>query len=211
MLRGDDVGDLQRRLNALGFHAGREDAIFGPETASALREFQRNAGLNPDGIAGPRRSTPSGVWAPLPAVRSRASASVRSSAGPARLQGRRIYLSVAIGLEVARLGCDPRPPSRRSPHAARQLGRPIPASPPAQANRYDADLFLGLRAGDGPGCHCCYFATSSFRSEAGYPDRVHRPGQPRDHDARRGRRRPGADVRGAARDPDGRGRVRARR
>lgn len=53
MLRGDDVADLQHRLNALGFDAGREDGIFGPDTSRALQDFQRNAGLAPDGIGGP--------------------------------------------------------------------------------------------------------------------------------------------------------------
>src|SRR5262249_31680013 len=53
MLRGDDVTELQRRLNALGFDAGKEDGILGPDTAGALLEFQRNAGLTPDGIFGP--------------------------------------------------------------------------------------------------------------------------------------------------------------
>ena len=37
MLRGDDVAELQRRLNGLGFDAGREDGILGPETEAALR------------------------------------------------------------------------------------------------------------------------------------------------------------------------------
>ena len=45
MLRGDDVLDLQHQLNALGFDAGRDDGIFGPHTADALREFQRNVGV----------------------------------------------------------------------------------------------------------------------------------------------------------------------
>ena len=53
MLRGDDVIDLQRRLNALGFDAGREDGILGPETETALRQFQREHGLEPDGVCGP--------------------------------------------------------------------------------------------------------------------------------------------------------------
>ena len=49
---GDDVTELQRRLNALGFNAGRPDGIFGKATDSALREFQRGVGLNADGICG---------------------------------------------------------------------------------------------------------------------------------------------------------------
>ena len=51
-LRGDDVADLQRRLGALGFDAGRIDGILGPDGDRALRSFQRNAGLSVDGICG---------------------------------------------------------------------------------------------------------------------------------------------------------------
>lgn len=56
-LRGDDVAELQTRLNSLGFHAGRIDGILGPETTNALKEFQRNVGLAADGIAGPTTLT----------------------------------------------------------------------------------------------------------------------------------------------------------
>lgn len=50
--RGDDVRALQTRLNMLGFDPGREDGIFGRQTEEALREFQRNVGMPPDGIVG---------------------------------------------------------------------------------------------------------------------------------------------------------------
>jgi N-acetylmuramoyl-L-alanine amidase len=53
VFRGDDVRALQRRLNALGFDAGREDGFFGASTDRALREFQRNVGDDEDGIVGP--------------------------------------------------------------------------------------------------------------------------------------------------------------
>lgn len=52
LMRGDDIRTLQRRLNALGFDAGREDGIFGQETAAAVREFQREYGVHEDGIWG---------------------------------------------------------------------------------------------------------------------------------------------------------------
>ncbi|HYZ11234.1 MAG TPA: N-acetylmuramoyl-L-alanine amidase [Actinomycetota bacterium] len=52
-IRGDDVRALQRRLNILGFDPGREDGIFGDQTAQAVRDFQRNVGLRSDGIVGP--------------------------------------------------------------------------------------------------------------------------------------------------------------
>lgn len=54
MLRGDDVRDLQHRLNQLGFDAGNEDGIFGPLAQAAVEDFQRNVGVEVDGVAGPK-------------------------------------------------------------------------------------------------------------------------------------------------------------
>jgi N-acetylmuramoyl-L-alanine amidase len=50
--RGDDVRELQRMLNALGFDAGKEDGLFGPRTTAGVREFQRNVATRVDGIVG---------------------------------------------------------------------------------------------------------------------------------------------------------------
>jgi N-acetylmuramoyl-L-alanine amidase len=50
---GDDVAALQDRLLELGFDAGRVDGVFGDRTESALRSFQREYGLLPDGSCGP--------------------------------------------------------------------------------------------------------------------------------------------------------------
>jgi peptidoglycan hydrolase-like protein with peptidoglycan-binding domain len=49
---GRDVLVLQQALNVLGFAAGATDGIFGAYTERAVREFQRNTGLPPDGIVG---------------------------------------------------------------------------------------------------------------------------------------------------------------
>jgi N-acetylmuramoyl-L-alanine amidase len=57
MMRGDDVRVLQTRLNALGFDAGRADAIFGPETDEAVRAFQKEYGVAEDGVFGPATLT----------------------------------------------------------------------------------------------------------------------------------------------------------
>ena len=54
MMRGDDVLELQHQLNRLGFDAGPEDGLFGPLARHAVTEFQRDAGLSEDGVAGPR-------------------------------------------------------------------------------------------------------------------------------------------------------------
>jgi N-acetylmuramoyl-L-alanine amidase len=52
-MAGDDVTELQRRLNQLGFAAGRADGLFGVQTDAALREFQKGVGVNSDGTCGP--------------------------------------------------------------------------------------------------------------------------------------------------------------
>ncbi|MCX9192023.1 N-acetylmuramoyl-L-alanine amidase [Carbonactinospora thermoautotrophica] len=54
LMSGDDVAQLQRRLLDMGFDCGRVDGIFGKDTERALREFQHNVGLAPDGQCGPR-------------------------------------------------------------------------------------------------------------------------------------------------------------
>jgi peptidoglycan hydrolase-like protein with peptidoglycan-binding domain len=46
--RGDFVKQIQEKL-AIG-----TDGVFGANTEAALRQFQRDHGLVPDGIAGPR-------------------------------------------------------------------------------------------------------------------------------------------------------------
>ncbi|MDQ1696495.1 MAG: N-acetylmuramoyl-L-alanine amidase [Frankiaceae bacterium] len=51
---GDDVAVLQQRLLDMGFDPGRCDGIFGRQTETSLREFQRNVGLVPDGTVGPQ-------------------------------------------------------------------------------------------------------------------------------------------------------------
>ena len=53
LVTGDDVTQLQARLSQLGFDAGRVDGMFGPQTDTALREFQSSVGVNADGVCGP--------------------------------------------------------------------------------------------------------------------------------------------------------------
>jgi len=50
--RGDDVLSLQVKLNLLGFNAGPERGIFDQRVDAAVKDFQHNAGLLPDGIVG---------------------------------------------------------------------------------------------------------------------------------------------------------------
>src|SRR3954451_11007504 len=52
-IRGDDVIGLQERVHELGYDAGPVDGVFGPETETGLRTFQRDYGLTADGTCGP--------------------------------------------------------------------------------------------------------------------------------------------------------------
>lgn len=64
--RGDDVRELQRLLNDVGFLDGSPDGIFGAGTRAAVREFQRDEGLSADGVVGQRTwealYTAAGEW-----------------------------------------------------------------------------------------------------------------------------------------------------
>jgi hypothetical protein len=66
-MRGYDVGVLQFLLRRHGARPGRLDGSFGARTATAVRRFQRRAGLTPDGVVGPRTakrlcSQPACAW-----------------------------------------------------------------------------------------------------------------------------------------------------
>lgn len=50
---GDDVYQLQKQLQELGFYPDRVDGHFGIRTHDALRNYQLNYGLEIDGICGP--------------------------------------------------------------------------------------------------------------------------------------------------------------
>jgi N-acetylmuramoyl-L-alanine amidase len=167
MLRGDDVLDLQEKLNALGFDAGRGDGIFGPHTADALREFQRNVGAVIDGICGPESIA---ALDRLSRFAGGSVASIREKEelrdGALRLAGRRVYLAVEPGLDalgevvakgLMELGADVLVDGSGDDDS-------VVAS---EANRYQAHLFLGLRFGDIPGYSCDYFASPASRSEGG--------------------------------------------
>jgi len=167
-LRGDDVAELQRRLNALGFDAGRGDGIFGPHTADALREFQRNVAAVPDGICGPESIA---ALDRLSRFAGGSVATVRENEalrdGALHLAGRRVYLAVEPGLDalgdfvakgLVELGAD----------VLFDGSGEDDSMVATEANRYAADLFLGLRFGDiASSCSCDYFASQRSASEAG--------------------------------------------
>ncbi|MGH7539726.1 MAG: peptidoglycan-binding domain-containing protein, partial [Gemmatimonadota bacterium] len=126
MFRGDDVRELQRKLNALGFDCGKEDGLYGTRTDAALRQFQRNVGDEPDGIVGPHTLGILGRMRPLEAAPSRALVREREelTLGRGPIDGRVIAIdvgdgegagddayrrsAVALVAELQALGADPR-------------------------------------------------------------------------------------------------------
>ena len=74
MLRGDDVADLQRSLNHLGFDCGRPDGIFGPATANALKDSQTSQGIAATGTVDAVLDGETGVLVPVGDVAALAAA-----------------------------------------------------------------------------------------------------------------------------------------
>ncbi len=167
MMRGDDVSELQRRLGAMGFDAGRVDGIFGPDTARAVAEFQRNTALTSDAIAG--RDT----FAALDRLTSRAGtdtlAAVRERErlrrAPSSTEGRRVVVgdlggAAALAEAVGRY------------LSAREVEVAVMATPDGSAqarasNEFGADLYLGLIVVEDDMVEAAYFAVEGFQSYGG--------------------------------------------
>jgi len=63
LMNGDDVREVQKRLNKLGFNCGTVDGIFGKKTDIAVRNFQSDSGLTADGIVGKKTTEAMGfIW-----------------------------------------------------------------------------------------------------------------------------------------------------
>jgi N-acetylmuramoyl-L-alanine amidase len=168
MLRGDDVVELQRRLNALGFDAGREDGILGPETESAIGSFQRDTGIAADKVAGP------GTIAALDRVGSLAGGSVAHvrerellRRRTRTLDGLRVYIAGDFGI-AAMSGAVATGLRQRGAVVGLDTSEADPSFVAATANRFAAEAFVALSIGTEPGARCAYFANETFRSEGGF-------------------------------------------
>lgn len=166
MLRGDDVTELQLRLSSLGFDTGRVDGIFGPETEKALAEFQRNAGLPTDGIAG--RATISELCRlgtlversdPVAVVRERE----QLLRAPRELSGRRVVVGDLGGLDA--LATSLARVLRAEGANVLLLDQPDGSAQAAAANNGNAEVFVGVISAETPGV--AYFATDGFASTGG--------------------------------------------
>jgi N-acetylmuramoyl-L-alanine amidase len=165
-LRGDDVAELQRRLGRLGFDAGRVDGIFGPLAEQALKEFQRNVGLHPDGICGYEtvhalhRLGERVAGPPVASVREEE----RLRHAPRTLAGRRIVVG-----QLGSLGVVARAVAKalRSAGATvMTLDEPDGSAQAQAANRFAADVYLGLAPTEGL-VSVAYYAVPGFESVGG--------------------------------------------
>jgi N-acetylmuramoyl-L-alanine amidase len=168
MLRGDDVVDLQARLGALGFDAGRVDGIFGPDTERALRDFQRNAGLVIDGVCGPD------VIAALARLGDRVTGPA-SVAGlrerevlehaPPGLRGRRIAVGEAGGLDALATAV-----SRALQDAGAvvlTLQHPDASMRALDANGFEAEVYLDLAVSPDERRRAAFYSAPSYESAGG--------------------------------------------
>jgi len=171
--RGDDVREIQRYLNRLGFNAGREDGIFGQDTDRALRSFQHNMGLPVDGIAG--SSTISCLLRLRHALKDTSVAEVHEALQDQAvrgLEGRSVVLDAAEGDAFAEaLLCkvaDELLARGLSAVITGGASGPLPESQRAHlANDRHADLVLGLRASGEGGFRVYYFGSGSYSSPRG--------------------------------------------
>jgi len=166
MIRGNDVGELQLRLGSMGFDAGRVDGIFGPETRTAVGEFQRNAGLVTDEVCGPdtvealMRLEGRAGRATVTAVREkeRLRRSMRTLPG----------LRVAIGSDEALHDLAVRLVASLQRASVTTLLLDGDWSVQAiGANDFEADVYLGLALSDATVVQASYFEVPGFASIGG--------------------------------------------
>ncbi len=60
--RGEEVRTIQTKLKRWGYYNGSVDGIYGSQTLSAVKSFQRKNGLTVDGIAGTKTLQAMGIY-----------------------------------------------------------------------------------------------------------------------------------------------------
>lgn len=169
MLRGDDVAELQQRLGALGFDAGRVDGIMGDATSAALGEFQRNAGLPVDGVLGAttytellRVQTRHQLSDLVSTVRDRE----RLRQAPPTLAGRHVAVGETGGLSAAAGALRRRLLANGA--QVTTLHHPDGSAQALAANTAGVGVYVGLRLDpDRAGCATSYYSGYTYDSPGG--------------------------------------------
>lgn len=178
MMRGDDVAELQARLNSLGFDTGKVDGVFGPDTLRGVLDFQHNRGLAEDGLAG--EIVARELRLVDLAARKHGREAVREREWllglPESIAGQSVYIdaecrtskegdatwraAVEASLSIQALGGVP------------TLSRSVDTSPPERlraqrANRANVDMVVGFQIPTDGVEGILYFQSEHSRSEAG--------------------------------------------
>ncbi len=178
MLRGDDVAELQRRLNSLGFEAGKVDGIFGPDTLSALLDFQSNRGMAEDGIAGAEVAEELDLVERWTQKEGREGVRERQwlRNRPATVAGQRVLVDAfnrddkedAAAWEAATAAAAALQHLGAHPLMSRSADTRLPERVRARrANRLGVDLVLSFSLPAGEPASVFYFASRHSRSQAG--------------------------------------------
>jgi N-acetylmuramoyl-L-alanine amidase len=167
-LRGDDVGALQDRLGRLGFDCGKVDGIFGHHTGRALERFQRNVGLPVDGVCGAeticqldRLARQSGSGPGVGVLREQELL---------RMPARRLSaMRIVVGHDGG-FGAVTRSVARHLRSAGASvvpLDDPDPVVQAQTANRFRADVYIGLHGVEESAARSIFYAVPAFESVAG--------------------------------------------
>lgn len=178
MLHGDDVAELQKRLNALGFDAGHVDGIFGPDTLRAVLDFQHNRLMAEDGIVGPLMVAELTLMNRATAKIGRYEVRERQwLAGlPATVAGQRVFidpfcrddLEATLAWDAAAAAAAVLREAGAHPLLSRSVDtRPAERLRAEHANEGGADLVLGFALPRTDVAGIYYFASAISHSEAG--------------------------------------------
>lgn len=86
--RGSEVTQIQTKLKRWGYYKGSVDGIYGSQTVSAVKYFQRKNGLSVDGIAGKNTLAAMGIYSSLG---NSSSSSSNSNSSNLNLLSRLVY------------------------------------------------------------------------------------------------------------------------
>lgn len=176
MIRGEDVSELQSRLNSLGFDSGKVDGIFGADTERAVIDFQHNRFLAEDGKVGPEVVTELHLVTRGEMRESRYAIREREWMRmlPDTVAGARVYLDAGCrdtdeakaAWEAATAAALALQEAGGLPMMSRSQDIHLPERVRARrANRMGSDLIVAFQMGDNNSVF--YFATERSSSAAG--------------------------------------------